>query len=230
MVDAVKVYVKSERIPIGVTEVHEKTPAGMGVPATVDTVKKVVQYDYVVPDDQKSALVMIKDICEERGYKVEIIDVTKEGLLKRLSEVGISDADSFPVVVTPYGRKVYGKNLNHAVLQEVLPADLNGKEIRAFVYLRIKKGNERKLLDKLLFIPEVREVHLIPGEWDALVVLGLPPNQGSYERQALDFVMQNIRSIEWIEATSTIVPVYSYTKFTVLTEARRNTFASIERI
>jgi DNA-binding Lrp family transcriptional regulator len=230
MENRVKVYVRSEKVAIGVTEIREPDTVTFGNASMSEKVRQVVQYDYLIPDDQKLKLEFVRNICEERGYQVEVTDVTKESILKKIGGSETGGADQFPIVITPFGKKVYGDNLNHAVLQELLPADLNGKEVRGFVYLKIKKGNEQKLLEKLVQIPEVREVHLIPGEWDAFCVVGLPPVNGSSERKILDFVISTIRSIEWVESTSTLVPVYSYSKFTVLTEARKKLFSTIENV
>jgi DNA-binding Lrp family transcriptional regulator len=221
MVDKVRVYVKSEKVPVGVSEQRSKVAVGLGPSSTVDDVVRSVQYDYFLPDDQKAQLLFIEEICRERGYEVEVVDVTKQGLIKKLSEIGLTGRVEFPVLVAPNGKKVSGKSLNHAILQELLPADLTGKEIRAIVYIKAKKGREKDLVHSLLELPEVREAHLIPGDWDILAVLGLLPTDASAERAVLDYVIKSIRSNELVESTSTIVPVYSYSKLTVLTEARR---------
>jgi hypothetical protein len=223
MTETVKVYVKSEKVAVGVGELHERIPAGVEASTTVDNVTRVLQYDYFLSDDQKSQLFMIKEVCQERGYDVEVIDVTKEGLLKKLIDLGISQNDRFPIVVAPNGRRIVGEELSRVWLEQALPADMNGKEIRGFVYIRVKKGFEEKLRQKLLDLPEVREVHLIPGEWDAFAVVGLPAAQGSSERLMLDYVMTNIRTIDWVDSTSTIVPVYSYTKFSLLVSHKNRT-------
>lgn len=221
MTEKVRVYVKSEKIPVGVSEQRSRVAVGMGPSTTVDEVVRSVEYDYFLPDEQKSQLLFIEEICKERGYEVEVVDVTKQGLLKKLSEIGLGGNVEFPVLVAPNGKKVSGKSLNHAVLQELLPADLTGKEVRAIVYIKSKKGHEKELVQKLIELPEVREAHLIPGEWDVVAIIGLLPEDKSAERQVLDYVIKNIRSLDLVESTSTIVPVYSYSKLTVLTEARR---------
>lgn len=227
MPEKVKVYVKSERIPVGITEQKSKLAAGIGPATTVEDVVRTVQYDYVLPDDQKAKLLFIEEICKERGYEVEVVDVTKMGLLKKLSEIGLAENVEFPVLVAPNGKKASGRSLNHAILQELLPADLTGKEVRGIVYIKSKKGREKELLQKLIELPEVREVHLIPGEWDVLAIVGLLPEGASAERQLLEYVIRNIRSLDLVESTSTLVPVYSYSKLTVLTEARRRELESL---
>jgi len=221
MAEKVRVYVKSEKIPVGVSEQRSKVAVGLGPSGTVDDVVHTVQYDYFLPDEQKARLLFIEELCKERGYEVEVVDVTKQGLLKKLSEIGLTGKVEFPVLVAPNGKKASGSSLNHAILQELLPADLTGKEIRAIVYIKAKKGHEKELVHRLLELPEVREAHLIPGDWDILAIIGLLPENTSAERQVLDYVIKYIRTNEYVDSTSTIVPVYSYSKLTVLTEARR---------
>lgn len=227
MAEKVRVYVKSEKVPVGVGEQRSRVSVGMGPNTTVDEVVRSVQYDYFLPDEQKAQLLFIEEICRERGYEVEVVDVTKQGLLKKLSEIGLTGNLEFPVLVAPNGKKVHGKSLNHAILQELLPADLTGKEVRGIVYIKSKKGHEKELVHRLLELPEVREAHLIPGEWDILAIIGLLPENTSAERQVLEYVIKNIRSLDQVESTSTIVPVYSYSKLTVLTEARRKEIESL---
>ena len=212
MAGSVKVYVKSEKIAVGVTEIRDRVATGMDT-GTVENVRQAIQYDYVVPDEQRALALMVQEICKSRGYSSETIDASKEGIISKAMEAGLREGESYPLVIGPEGRRLSPPHLDVHSLEEMLPADLNGLEIRAFVRLKVKKGNEQVLIEKLLERKEVREAHLIPGEWDAFVVLGLPPATGSSERAVLDYVLRNLRSLEWVQETSTLVPLYAYTKY-----------------
>ncbi|MCL5788193.1 MAG: Lrp/AsnC ligand binding domain-containing protein [Candidatus Marsarchaeota archaeon] len=213
MPGSVKVYVRSEKIPVGVAEITSRTPTGLGELGTIERSSPMIQYDYQVPDDQKNLLLLVKEVCEERGYVVEIVDLSREGIIKKIREPEIVNATDLPVVVTPTGEKLVGKSITRSSLEKLLPADMSGRELRAFVYIKCKKGSENRLVEDLMRLKEVKEVHLIPGEWDALAVVGLTPSGGSGERTAVDFVMNKVRKLDAVESTSTMTPVYSYTKF-----------------
>ena len=42
---------------------------------------------------------------------------------------------------------------------------------KAFVLLKVEPGHEEEVVDDLLKLGEVREVHVVPGEWDILAVI-----------------------------------------------------------
>ena len=42
---------------------------------------------------------------------------------------------------------------------------------KAFVLIKTDPGREREVADKLNKLPEVKEVHIITGEWDILAVV-----------------------------------------------------------
>jgi DNA-binding Lrp family transcriptional regulator len=83
---------------------------------------------------------------------------------------------------------------------------------RAFTYLKIRGGDLDRIREILLLLPEVREMHLLTGDWDVFVVLEFHPSRAK-KRQVLDFVTERIRGIPEVLDTSTLVPEYSVTKF-----------------
>ncbi|MEM3857469.1 MAG: hypothetical protein QXI37_03070, partial [Thermoprotei archaeon] len=162
MAKIVKVYVRSEKIPVGISEVASRNPTGLSGLGNVGESAPVIQYDYQTPDEQKNALLLVREVCSERGYEVDVVDITKEGLIKKILGSDADSSSGLPVVVTPDGIRLRGHEITRSSLERSLPADMAGKEIRGFVYIKCKKGVESKLVDELMTLAEVKEVHLIP--------------------------------------------------------------------
>ena len=84
---------------------------------------------------------------------------------------------------------------------------------KAFVLMKVEPGNEKQVMDDLLKLRDVREVHIVPGEWDLLAVLEI-------EREALvpsdqkvyNVVMDEIEKIKHIQDTNTMVSQGSRSK------------------
>jgi hypothetical protein len=68
--------------------------------------------------------------------------------------------------------------------------------------------------DELWKVPEIKEVHIIPGKYDVLAI-------AEVERQFLEpdshsiywFLLSRIENIPYIEDTSTIIPVMSMSRW-----------------
>ena len=81
---------------------------------------------------------------------------------------------------------------------------------KAVVLIKAKTGHEREVSEKLLKIAEVKEVHIITGEWDILVVvetereLVLPSQE-----KVLEVVMGKITKIRDVKDTNTLIPSFS---------------------
>ncbi len=81
---------------------------------------------------------------------------------------------------------------------------------KAFVLVKTDPGKERDVADRLYKIPEVREVHLITGEWDILVVIEtereivLPTDE-----KVLELVMDKITTLPYLRDTNTMIPSFS---------------------
>lgn len=84
---------------------------------------------------------------------------------------------------------------------------------KAFVLLKVAPGHEKKVVDDLIKIDEVQEVHIIPGEWDVLAVLNsqkeivVPSDEKVYR-----LVIEKINKIKHIQDTNTLVSQFSKTK------------------
>ena len=67
----------------------------------------------------------------------------------------------------------------------------------AYLLIRVLE-NENGVMEDLKVMDEVKEVHVLFGEWDLLVKLKMPNPE-----MVGTFVMENIRSIKAIKLTST---------------------------
>ncbi|MDA4128591.1 MAG: Lrp/AsnC ligand binding domain-containing protein [Thaumarchaeota archaeon] len=84
---------------------------------------------------------------------------------------------------------------------------------KAFVLLDVEPGFERKVMNDLLKIDEVREVHIVPGDWDLLAVVQTEKGivVGSDER-VYDVVIDKIHKVRHIRDTNTMVSHFGKTK------------------
>jgi DNA-binding Lrp family transcriptional regulator len=87
------------------------------------------------------------------------------------------------------------------------------KQQKAFVLIKTDPGREREVADKLNKLDEVKEVHIITGEWDILAVvetdreLILPTDE-----KVLELVMDKITTVPHIRDTNTMIPSFSRIK------------------
>ncbi len=84
---------------------------------------------------------------------------------------------------------------------------------KAFVLVKVAPGHEKKVLEDLMKIDEVREAHIVPGEWDVLAVVSskreiVAPSDERVYRVVLD----KINKIRHIQDTNTMVSQFSKTK------------------
>jgi len=84
---------------------------------------------------------------------------------------------------------------------------------KAFVLIRVEPGHEEDVVDALMKIPEVREAHIVPGDWDILAVVSsqkeivVPSDEKVYK-----LVMDKISRIKHIRDTNTMVSQFSKIK------------------
>lgn len=85
--------------------------------------------------------------------------------------------------------------------------------VRAFVLIKVDVGREYKVMEELLKIHDVKEVHEITGEKDMLIVIEtkrdivVPSSQ-----EVVSIITGKIRKIRGIKDTETIIPVRSMVK------------------
>ena len=70
----------------------------------------------------------------------------------------------------------------------------------AYVQISLNKRNEQDVYDNLIEMSEVKEAHILFGEWDIIALLEMksPEHLGS-------FVMEKIRSLQGVNLTSTMI-------------------------
>jgi len=87
---------------------------------------------------------------------------------------------------------------------------------RAFVFVDVVPGKDKKVLEKLLKYDEVIEAHLIPGQYDVLAVLEFKLYGReifvSAQEAVSKFVIEKIRRLGEVQDTNTIDPSFSVTK------------------
>lgn len=92
---------------------------------------------------------------------------------------------------------------------------MRGKH-RAFVFIDVTPGKDKKVAEKLLKYNEVVEVHMITGEHDILAVLEfeLYAKQifTSFQETVSKFVLDRIRKLGCVQDTNTIIPSLSLSK------------------
>lgn len=85
--------------------------------------------------------------------------------------------------------------------------------IKSFTHIKVKPGNEKSSIKKILMIPEAREVHSIMGEFDVLVVLGVEEVLTAKPwEQLTEILTEKIRMIAGVLETQTIIPTSSKIK------------------
>jgi len=89
---------------------------------------------------------------------------------------------------------------------------------KAFVFVDVAPGKDKKVLEKLLKYDEVIEAYLIPGQYDVLVVLEFELYGreifASAQETIAKFVIEKIRKLRDVRDTNTIYPTFSVTKRT----------------
>ncbi len=94
------------------------------------------------------------------------------------------------------------------------PKDEMKRYVRAFIYLSTKLGKEKAVAEDLWKVPEIKEVHIVPGKYDILAV-------AEVERKFLEpdshniywFLLSRIEGISGIEDTSSVIPVVSMSRW-----------------
>jgi len=87
------------------------------------------------------------------------------------------------------------------------------REITVFVLMNISTKKELQILDRLIAVPEVREVHSVHGSIDIIVKIVLVRSLLSSDAEVISrFVQEKIRHIPGVVSTQTLIPGISRTK------------------
>ena len=84
---------------------------------------------------------------------------------------------------------------------------------KAFVLIKADPGHEKNVVENLMKIKEVKEAHVIPGEWDLMVILNIPKDiVVPGDQKVYNLVMEQITKIKHVQDTNTMVSQYSKSK------------------
>lgn len=168
---------------------------------------------HTLSTEQARACAQLEELAPPRGYSVKIIDVSRASIVKKLLDTHLSGVEKYPVLVAPAaGKRLEGADaFTTQNLLDLLPAEL--PRIRAFTQLKVDLHRVDDVRAALLAFNEVKEVHLITGDWDVYTVLEFPTGHTAGKRQVYDFITQKLSKIPGVQDVSTMVPEYTVTKF-----------------
>ena len=97
-------------------------------------------------------------------------------------------------------------------MEEIKLQDMRGIA-RAFLLVNVDTGKEDPVVDKLLKLEEIREAHIVPGDWDIIAVIEVEKAlvKPSSER-ITELVKDKVRRISGITHTITLIPAVSKIK------------------
>ncbi len=88
------------------------------------------------------------------------------------------------------------------------------RHVRAFLYLATTLGKEKDVAEALWKLPEVKEVHVIPGRYDILAVVEVDRELLEPEAQSVYwFLLDRVKGIGAISDTETLIPIVSMSKW-----------------
>jgi glutaredoxin len=122
----VTLYVKSIKTIIG-TEKIDRQYFSVGPPVKVSgfrmipkqEVDSITKYGFVIPEDQNRVVEMVREFAPKHGFDVEIVDVTKENILRRVLQEEIKRIKTFPTLITDSGEKIEG-NISKEQIRSLL--------------------------------------------------------------------------------------------------------------
>jgi DNA-binding Lrp family transcriptional regulator len=84
---------------------------------------------------------------------------------------------------------------------------------KAFVLLQVDAGSAKGVADRLLDFDEVKEVHIITGEWDVLAVIEAERQiVAPTDEAVLRVVLDKIDKVPHVRRSNTIIPSFSKSK------------------
>lgn len=93
----VRLYVKSVKTITGITEIEH------GRLREAHAVESEPKHDYVLAEDQQK---MVEKIARRHNLEVEVVDVTRENVLRRVIQEEGEKIRNFPTLVAGSGQKV----------------------------------------------------------------------------------------------------------------------------
>ena len=127
----------------------------------------------------------------------------KKGRKKRKYNIGIDE--QIPKSMERFRAKMMKKE------------DLDIPEMKrtatAFLNINAETGREERIIEKLLAHAEVKEVHVVPGDFDIIVkiIMGLDLIESESEVVG-QFILNKVRKLPGVVKTKTIIPFYTEQK------------------
>jgi len=84
---------------------------------------------------------------------------------------------------------------------------------KAFVLIKVVPGHEEEVVDNLMKVPDIKEAHIVPGDWDIIAVISsqkeivVPSDEKVYK-----LVLDKISKIKHVQDTNTMVSQFSKSK------------------
>ena len=72
--------------------------------------------------------------------------------------------------------------------------------MKAFALISLKSCDEKKIIDKLVELPEVQNAYVLFGEWDIIAELNVENSE-----ELGTFMMEKIRTIPEVKLSSTLI-------------------------
>ena len=84
---------------------------------------------------------------------------------------------------------------------------------KAFVLIRVSPGHEEEVVENLMKINDVREAHIVPGDWDIIAVVSSQKDiVAPSDEKVYKLVLDKISKIRHVQDTNTMVSQFSKTK------------------
>jgi hypothetical protein len=104
-------YVQSTKTVVGTQEfesirVHSGMTRASGGAVAGTTRTGHIEYEYLLSDEQEKIIKAAKDMCNEYGFELKIVDVTREDVLHRMIHDNIKGIDIYPALLSDSGRWV----------------------------------------------------------------------------------------------------------------------------
>ena len=87
------------------------------------------------------------------------------------------------------------------------------REITVFILMNVETRKENRVIDKLLQLEEISEIHSVHGTVDIVLKIVLKRNLVMSDAETIgDFVHNRIRQIPGVVSTQTLIPGYSHVR------------------
>ena len=125
-------YVKSVKTVTGTVETEHEVfgPSTLDRPSRVKiegkassgtfrlrqfAIEKEPKYEFILSEDQQKIVETVKDISRRYSLEVEVVDIARENVLRRIIKQKQEKIKIFPTLITDSGRRIEGKMTDEKV-------------------------------------------------------------------------------------------------------------------